>query len=48
MISVSNPNHFHFSYKRYIENKLRDNFWFEWTPIIIEYKWRWKYKDVVK
>lgn len=47
-ISVNNPNHFHFSYKRYIENKIRDNFWFFGTPMIIEYKGRGKYKDVVK
>lgn len=26
IISVNNPNHFHFSYKRYLENKIRDNF----------------------
>ena len=45
---VSNPNHFHFSYKRYLENRIRDNFWFEGTPIIIEYRWRGKNKDVVK
>ena len=48
MISVNNPNHFHFSYKRYIENKIRDNFWFFGTPIIIEYKWRGKNKDIIK
>lgn len=48
VISVSNPNHFHFSYKRYLENKIRDNFGFEGTPITIEYRGRGKYKDVVK
>lgn len=48
VITVNNPEHFHFSYKRYLENKIRDNFWFSWTPIIIEYKWRWKTKDMVK
>lgn len=48
VISVNNPNHFHFSYKRYLENKIRANFGFWWTPITIEYKWRWKHKDVVK
>lgn len=26
IISVNNPNQFHFSYKRYLENKIRDNF----------------------
>lgn len=48
VFSVSNPDHFHFSYKRYLENRIRDNFWFDWTPIIIEYKGRgknvWKIK----
>lgn len=48
LISVNNPNHFHFSYKRYLENKIRDNFWFRWTPIIIEYRGRGKYSDVRK
>ncbi len=48
MISVNNPEHFHFSYKRYLENKIRDNFWFAWTPIEIEFKWRGKTKDIVK
>ena len=48
VISVNNPNHFHFSYKRYLENKIRANFWFFGTPIIIEFKWRWKNKDIVK
>jgi len=47
-ITVNNPNHFHFSYKRYLENKIRDNFWFFGSPIVIEYKWRGKHKDVVK
>lgn len=48
VISVSNPNHFHFSYKRYLENKIRANFGFAWTPITIEYRWRGKNKEVVK
>ena len=48
VLTVNNPNHFHFSYKRYLENRIRDNFWFFGTPIIIEYKWRGKYKDVTK
>jgi GTP-binding protein len=47
-LTVNNPEHFHFSYKRYLENRIRDNFWFFGTPIIIEYKWRWKTKDMVK
>jgi len=48
IVSVNNPNHFHFSYKRYLENKIRDNFGFNGTPILIEFKGRGKYKDVVK
>jgi len=47
-LTVNNPHHFHFSYKRYITNKIRDNFGFFWTPIVIEYKWRGKHKDEVK
>lgn len=48
VFTVSNPDHFHFSYKRYLENRIRDNFWFEWTPIIIEFRWRWKNAGKVK
>ncbi len=48
VLTVNNPNHFHFSYKRYLENKIRDNFGFHGTPIVIEYKWRGKYADVSK
>jgi len=48
VLTVNNPNHFHFSYKRYLENKIRDNFGFFGTPITIEYKWRGKHVDVVK
>ncbi|MFK7780250.1 MAG: ribosome biogenesis GTPase Der, partial [Candidatus Gracilibacteria bacterium] len=48
VLTVNNPHHFHFSYKRYIGNKIRDNFGFFGTPIIIEYKGRGKHKDVVK
>ena len=42
ILNVNYSDHFHFSYKRYVENKIRENFWFHWTPIIIEYKQRWK------
>lgn len=48
IISVNNPHHFHFSYKRYLENKIRDNFWFFGSPIVIEFNWRWKHKWVTK
>ena len=40
MISVNNADHFHFSYIRYIENKIREFFGFEGTPIEIELKSR--------
>jgi GTP-binding protein len=48
VLTVNNPEHFHFTYKRYLENRIRDNFWFGWTPIVIEFKWRGKTKDIVK
>lgn len=40
MISVNNESHFHFSYKRYIENRIREFFGFSGTPIIVELKGR--------
>lgn len=40
LISVNNADHFHFSYIRYIENKIREFFSFEGTPIEIELKSR--------
>lgn len=48
VISVNNADHFHFSYIRYIENKIREFFGFEGTPIDIELKSRksiYKNKD---
>lgn len=48
IITVNNPEHFHFSYKRYIENRIRDTFWFFGTPIVLELRWRGKNKDKVK
>ena len=35
---VNNKNLVHFSYYRYLENKLRENFELEGTPIIIQFK----------
>ena len=35
---VNNKNLVHFSYLRYLENKLRENFELEGTPIIIQFK----------
>lgn len=48
VLTVNNPEHFHFSYKRYLENRIRDTFWFFWTPIIIEMKGRGKSKEIVR
>ena len=42
LLSVNNSEHFHFSYPRYIENNIREEFGFGWTPIIIELKGRKK------
>ncbi len=38
LIFVNNKKLVHFSYTRYIENKLRENFIFEGTPIFISYR----------
>lgn len=35
VLFVNDPQYMHFSYKRYLENKLRDSFGFEGTPIHI-------------
>lgn len=48
VVSVNNPEHFHFSYKRYLENRIRENFWYSWTPIVIEFNWRWKNVNIKK
>lgn len=46
VISVNNSDQFHFSYTRYIENKIREIFGFEGTPIDIELRSRKSiYKD---
>ncbi len=46
VISVNNSEHFHFSYLRYIENKIRAVFGFEGTPIDLELRSRKSiYKD---
>ena len=37
-ISVNSKGLVHFSYERYLENKLRENFDFEGTPIVINFK----------
>jgi len=35
---VNSKNLVHFSYERYLENKIRENFDFEGTPIVIQFK----------
>ena len=40
VISVNNSAHFHFSYSRYIENRIREAFGFQGTPISLELKGR--------
>ncbi len=37
-LRVNNKGLVHFSYERYIENKIRENFNFEGTPLIIQFK----------
>ena len=37
-IQVNNKKFVHFSYQRYIENKIRESFDFEGTPIILQFK----------
>lgn len=37
-IQVNNKGLIHFSYKRYLENKLRESFDFEGTPIVLQFK----------
>lgn len=36
VLFVNDPKYLHFSYQRFIENKLRDSFGFEGTPILIK------------
>ena len=38
VLVVNEPDYIHFSYKRYLENKLRETFNFEGTPIKISLK----------
>ena len=38
VFNVNNKNLVHFSYERYLENKIRENFDLEGTPIILQFK----------
>lgn len=40
VISVNNAKHFHFSYPRYLENRIREHFGFSGTPVEVELKGR--------
>ncbi|MDQ1344348.1 MAG: GTPase Der [Patescibacteria group bacterium] len=40
VISVNNAKHFHFSYPRYLENRIREHFGFAGTPVEVELKGR--------
>lgn len=40
LISLSHPGGLHFSYKRYLENQLREEFGFEGTPIVVKVRER--------
>lgn len=42
--NVNSKGLIHFSYKRYLENKIRENFDFEGTPIILQFKGK---KDIL-
>ncbi|MDD4151887.1 MAG: GTP-binding protein, partial [Candidatus Gracilibacteria bacterium] len=48
VVSVNNPEHFHFSYKRYLENRIRENFGYSGTPIVIEFNGRGKNVNIKK
>ncbi|MDD4718381.1 MAG: hypothetical protein PHY00_01000, partial [Bacilli bacterium] len=37
-IQVNSKGLIHFSYERYLENKIRESFDFEGTPIILQFK----------
>ena len=37
-ISVNNKGLIHFSYPRYLENKIRETFDFSGTPIVLQFK----------
>ncbi|MBI2896194.1 MAG: ribosome biogenesis GTPase Der [Deltaproteobacteria bacterium] len=40
VVSANYPADVHFSYRRYVENRLREAFGFEGTPIVVHYKAR--------
>jgi GTP-binding protein len=40
MLSINHPVDLHFSYKRYLENQLREEFGFRGTPIVLKVRGR--------
>ena len=38
ILYVNNPDKIHFSYKRYLENALRNEFGFEGSPLLLDFK----------
>jgi GTPase len=40
VISLNRPTDLHFSYRRYLENQLRESFGFEGTPIVLKVRSR--------
>jgi GTP-binding protein len=40
VISINRPTDLHFSYRRYLENQLRESFGFEGTPIVLKVRAR--------
>lgn len=40
---VNKKNRANFAFKKRIENSIRKNFWFVWTPIVIRFKERWEW-----
>jgi GTP-binding protein len=40
VISINRPVDLHFSYRRYLENQIRESFGFEGTPIVLKVRSR--------
>ena len=38
VLYVNNPEEIHFSYKRYLENALRNEFGFEGSPLLLDFR----------
>ena len=40
VVIASAPDKIHFSYRRYVQNQIRENFGFEGVPVKVKYKER--------